>query len=212
MPSKSPNNPASHQSSGFTLIEMLIVIVLMVVIGGAILSLQYFVSQTQVVATRNYLDTDQANTSLFSLARELRTARPSENGAYSIESADDNELIFYSDLDFDSQAERLRYTLTGTNLERGVIEPMGQPATYPVANEKVKILSKNARNLTIPLFTYYNGDWPEDTQNNPLATPPNISDIKLIKITLRINTEENQPDKDYLLESFTQIRTLKENL
>lgn len=203
---------AQKTKHGFTLIEMLIALSLVVVVGAGILDLQYFISQIQLVSTKNYLNTNQANSNLSALSRELRTARVSDIGTYPIELAEDNQLIFYSDIDFDSQAERLRYSLVGTNMERGVVEPTGQPTSYPLENEKTKILTDNVRNGTTPLFTYYNGDWPEDIVNNPLPTPANLATIKLIKIHLRINTEIDDPESDYLLESFAQIRTLKNNL
>lgn len=198
-------------NSGFTLIEMLISIVIMSMLGLALLSLQYIINQNQIVVWRSYTSVDEANRNVSSLVRELRTARSGDNGAFQLELADDNSLTFYSDVDFDGATERVRYFLVGNDLSKGVIEPTGFPVTYPAADEKVRILTENVRNTTNPVFYYYNEDWPEDTIKNPLTTPANPSDITLIRIFLKVNTQDD-PEGDYVLESYAQLRTLKENL
>lgn len=198
---------------GFTLIEMLIAVVLMSVLALALLSLQFIISQNQITVWQNYVSIDEANTSAAMLVRELRTARYGDNGAYTLESADDNQVVFYSDTDFDGDTEKVRYFLNGANFTKGVIEPVGYPVTYPDNQEKIRVLSENVRNdVSTPVFYYYNEDWPEDTVTNPLSTPVNVSDINMIKIFLAVNTSINQPDKDYLVESFAQVRMTKKNL
>lgn len=198
--------------NGFTLIEILIALVITGMMGAALLGLQFIISQNQIVAWQSYISVDEANTNVTSLVREVRTAKESDNGAYPLATADDQEIIFYSDYDFDGVTERIRYFLNGTQFSKGVIEPTGQPATYPSGSETVKLLSDNVRNGADPVFYYYNGDWPQDTLNNPLSTPANLSTIKLIRILLKLNTDPDDPNKDYILESYSQVRVLKENL
>src|SRR3990170_2544827 len=72
-----------------------------------------------------------------------------------------------------------------------------------------KILTEDVRNGIDPIFYYYNGDWPADTLNNPLAQPVRLSDTKLMKVYLKLNTEDD-PSSDFILESYTQLRILKE--
>lgn len=197
---------------GFTLIELLIVMVLMSMLAGGLLTLQYILSQSQIVVWRNYVSVSEANNNVSSLVREVRTAGNGENGAYAVDTAEDSEFTFYSDYDFDGVAERVRYFLDGTDFSKGVTEPSGFPVSYPQVDEKVKVLSENVRNDTTPIFYYYNSEWPEDTVNNPLSTPASPSDVKLVRIYIRLNTAPNAPDKDYILESYSQVRMLKENL
>ena len=97
-------------------------------------------------------------------------------------------------------------------MSKGIIEPVGFPVSYPPANEKIVEIANNVRNQTLPIFYYYNGDWPQDTVNNPLLPPARVSNTKLIRVYLRLNSEENEPNRDFILESYTQIRMLKENL
>lgn len=197
---------------GFTLIEVIIAVVITGILGAALLGLQYIISQNQIVVWKNYLGVEEANSSITALVREIRTAQNGDNGAYPLESAQDTQIVFYTDYDFDGSTERIRYSLEGTEFSKGVIEPEGFPATYPESQEKVKVLAENVRNKDAPVFYYYNGNWPEDTENNPLVTPANPSDVKLIQVYLRLNTQSNKPNEDYILESYTQVRMLKENL
>jgi hypothetical protein len=156
------------------------------------------------------LNVDQANLNVTLMVRELRNIRAGDNAAYPLERARDQEMIFYSDIDNDGSTEKVRYSLSGTQFIKGVIEPVGFPATYPQANEKVKVLTDYVRNGTTPIFYYYNGDWPADSVNNPLAEPVRLSDTKLMKVYLVLNIQDS--GEDFILESYVQLRMLKQNL
>lgn len=198
-----------HQR-GFTLIEILVAAVIMVILGAGFLGLQYIYSQNQLVAWKNYLSIEDANSTMTTLARELRNARDADNGDYLLEVASDQEIIFYSDTNSDGNVEKVRYTLTGTEFVKGTIEPTGDPVSYPLADEKVKVLTEIVRNESSPVFFYYNKDWPTDTTNNPLVPSDRIAETRVVKFILRSNTEAGEPDSDYVLESDVQIRMLRE--
>ena len=198
--------------NGYTLIEVLIVSVITVILGGGLLTLMYITFQARLVSFQNLLNVDETNSQISLMVRELRNIQVGDNAAYPMERARDQEIIFYSDVDYDGAAEKVRYTLTGTQFVKGTIEPTGFPASYPIANEKVKILSENVRNDTSPIFYYYNGDWPVDVINNPLGEPVRLSDTKLMKVILELNTKDDDVENNFILESYTQLRILKENL
>ena len=200
------------RQSGVTIIELLISLVLIGVLGLAFVTLQSFISKNQVLIWNNYVAVDDANNAIKQMVKEVRTARSGDNGAYPMEAAFDFEFIFFSDIDSDGQSERVRYVLAGTTFSKGVTEPVGYPVTYPLVNEKVFVITDKVRNGITPVFTYYNGEWPEDTVNNPLPSPVRLSDTKLMRIYLRLNARANEPEKDYILESYVQVRMLKENL
>lgn len=197
---------------GFTLVEVLVATLLIVALGMGMVGLQYVIAQSQVFLWETTVNVDQTNNSVRTLVRELRTARSADTGAYPLESALDQEIIFYADIDFDKKTERVRYFLSDSTFAKGIIEPTGFPISYPLENEKIIPLTNNVRNQAIPIFYYYNGDWPQDIENNPLILSERISETKLIRVYLRLNSEENEPDKDFILESYTQIRMLKDNL
>jgi len=201
-----------NKEIGFTLIEVLVGMVLIMALGLGIVGLQTILAKNQTWIWQNYLNINQANDSIRVLAKELRSARPGDNAAYPLETAFDQEIRFYSDIDLDGKTEKIRYILNDTQFVKSVIEPVGYPAAYPEEEEKTTVLTDFVRNGTNPVFYYYNGDWPEDTENNPLSTPIRLSDTKLIRVYLHLNPKSDEPDKDFILESYIQIRMLKENL
>ncbi|KKQ98399.1 MAG: hypothetical protein UT24_C0004G0021 [Candidatus Woesebacteria bacterium GW2011_GWB1_39_12] len=199
---------SSQREGGFTLIEVLVSAAILVILAAGFLGLQFIISQNQVTAWRNYLAIEAANLSLSNLSRELRDARQSGTGGYPLEVPNDQEIVFYSDIDYDEEIERVRYTLSGTELTKGVIEPVGEPATYPADTEKTKIVTDIVRNASNPVFYYYNSDWPTDTTNNPLPSNLRISDTRQIKIILITNPKADSPEFDFRLESDVRLRML----
>ena len=199
------------KESGFTLIEILISVILLTILAGAVLSIQFIISQNQVSVFQNYLTVEDSNSVVSIFARELRNAKEADDGSFPLVTLSDQEIIFYSDYDFDGEVERIRYTLTGTSLTKATIEPTDPPISYPVNSESIKVITNYVRNGTNPIFYYYNKDWPQDTINNPLALASRLSDTQLVKIALTLNTKASDPVKDYTIESFIQIRMVKEN-
>jgi prepilin-type N-terminal cleavage/methylation domain-containing protein len=197
---------------GTSLIEILIAMAIISVLGLGIISLQYIINKNQLLVINSYKSVDEANISVSHFAREIRAARNSDNGAYVLEKINDQEIVFYSDIDYDGQTEKVRYGLEGNDLIKGVIKPVGYPVQYPAEDEVVTTLTSNVRNGTDPIFYYYNSGWPEDAVNNPLPQDLRLSDTRSVRIYLIVNTQRNDPQADYTLESTAQIRMLKDNL
>jgi prepilin-type N-terminal cleavage/methylation domain-containing protein len=202
----------NKNSQGLTLIEVLIGIVILGMLGLGVLSLQYLLGQNQTLVYKNYINVDEASSAVAQFSKEIRIMRSSDSGVYALDTVGDFEIIFYSDVDFDEETEKIRYFLDGTSFSKGTIEPVGYPVAYPQEAEKVKVLTTNARNLSEPTFYYYNSDWPSDTENNPLASSERLNQTRTIKIYLRVNTTADEAEKDFVLESYIQPRMLKDNL
>ncbi len=207
---KSKFRNQKYPANGFTLIELLVSAVLITMLGGALVGLQFAFKQNQVSVWQNYENVNQANRIISTMEKELRNIHESGNGSYPLVTASDQEVIFYCDYDYDGDIERIRYSKSSTQIIKGVIEPVGIPATYPLANEKAVIIAENIRNGTDPLFYYYNGDWPNDTTNNPLALADRIADTKMVRIVIRINIKVDTKS-DYVLDSSVLLRSLKES-
>jgi len=199
------------KNSGFTLIEILVVSVVIVILGGAILGLNIMIGQTQTTAFRSFTTVDQTNASVSSIVKEIRTAQYGDNGAYPIEYADTQNIIFYSDIDVDGDSEKVSYFMEGTELKKSVTEPSGIPPQYIPENETTRVIASNVRNGGAPIFYYFNEDYPADSQNNPMSYPASIAQVHLVEIMLRVNQIDN-PNTDYILNSATEIRLLKNNL
>lgn len=201
---------ACLRSQGFTIIEVTVGMTITIIILGVLYALQYITASSQNLILDQSIKVELANSSMASLIREIRTARDGDNGAYAIENATNQSMTFYSDIDFDGQTEKVRYFINGTQLQKGVIEPTGYPVTYPAGSEEVEVVSDNVRNGTLPLFYYFSGNFP--TVGTPLPVPADPDSIKLVRVHVRLNSKPNDPQGDYVLESNTAIRTLKNNL
>jgi len=200
-------------NKGFTLIELSVAGFVMVVLGIGVMGLQKILADSELAGFVNYVNVDEANYNVSQMAREIRTMRQGQNGAYPMVSGTDNEIRFYSDIDYDGVSELVRYTLDGTSLTKGTIEPIGFPATYPAANEVTKVLTENVQNAGIPLLLYFNDGWPEDAANNPLPTPVDLAEVRLVRISLNINVNPDNAERSiYSLSTNVSIRTLKDNL
>jgi hypothetical protein len=191
-------------------------IVLIFVFAMAMTVLSIFIINTYRAYNFNLQQVVAINESrrgIETMVKEIREATWGEDGSYPIVEAGDDHFIFFSDIDQDTAVERVRYFLDGTSLKKEVLKPTGDPPQYVPGSETVLTLSTYVRNSgSIPVFKYYNGDWPQDTVNNPLPTLTRLTDTKLMHIYIVINVDPARPPDDFILESDTQIRNLKTNL
>jgi len=206
------NNVRQLNSGGFTLVETSIAAVLMVVLGAGILGLQYTLGKTQITAYSSVNNSNEANDIVLKITREMRTARSGDNGAFLIESGAGDSIVFFTDADYDGTTEKVQYTRSGTTLTRYITEPTGYPVTYPTSAQTSKVLSTNIRNGVIPVFAYYNGDWPTVTTGNPLPTPVDLLEVKLVHVYIRSNDLPNASVSDFIAQSYATIRMAKDNL
>lgn len=142
---------------GFTLIETLVVLVIIVLLGVALgnLGLDIF-KQNRLIASELKAEGD-AKIALTKITTELRQAQTANNGAYLLEVASSTKLVFYSDVDRDGVRERLNYFLVGTELRRGLIEPtVGEPYVYNPAQEKISVVARDLISTSTPIFSYDN--------------------------------------------------------
>lgn len=193
--------------SGFTLIEIIVTMSIVLVLAGVVVGLNYVVGQTQLLSFNSLLTVESANRVISTIGRELRTSKYSEAGAYPIALANNQELIFYSDIDYDGHSDRVRYFLNGTSLSKETIPPAGNPPIYDPQNGKTQIVAENIRNAESPLFYYFGEDFP--SQQIPLSTPAQIGHVRAVQIVIRTNEQANFPDKDYILDTLIQLRMLK---
>lgn len=201
-----------RNQSGFTLVETSVTAILLVTLATGIVGLQYILGNIQVKTFQSFTNVEAASGAINRIEREIRTARQGDNGAFLLESGTNNSLTFYSDVDANGSTDKVTYSLSGTTLTRSVIRPTGYPVTYPPGSAQVTTVTDIMRNGATPLFTYYNGNWPGDTTNNPLATPVNLSNVKMIRIYIRLNNKANDSRNDYILDTSATIRMVKTNL
>lgn len=247
--------------SGLTMVELLVtVFVLAIVVIGLGSLVYYFISNTDLSfdQTRS-LNIAQQGVSV--LTSELREVQDGEEGSYPLQTVDDLELVFNSDVDNDGLAERVRYYLVGDSLVKQVFNLYPGGETY-VCQDSCEICHQGTDTITIPeqawpahyghgdtlgdcgggsptpsptgdeasayetyivdhlelepgeaIFSYYNGDWPGDTVNNPLVQSERLLETRYIEVFLPVRVDEGSFGAQRLvLEGGVHLRNLKDNL
>lgn len=96
---------------GFTLIETVVAIFIFVLALGSVVGFIVAAYRTQSYTWEQSIAIDEARRGIETMVKEIREAQTADDGSFPIEKADDKEFIFYSDIDKDGQAERVRYFL-----------------------------------------------------------------------------------------------------
>ncbi len=192
---------------GYTLIEMLVVVSLTSII---LIAIMRFMGAGVASYRATFLQTlanETARVQLKRMSHSIRSAWPSDTGAYPIIEAAPQRLVFYANADDDAETERIRYELVGTNLVRGVTQPVGDPLEYDTDDETVATLARFIRNGQDPVFSYYTSDYPDDT--TPAET---IADMTYVSFTLVIDADPDEDPSPITVQSQVQLRNLKTNL
>lgn len=203
---------ADSNKTGFTLVEALVALAIFGIILAILSNFLLQGMRFQTFASEQQQQVEFARSSAQTMVKELREAEPGDDGSYILNRAEDQEIIFFSNIDADQATERVRYFLDGTTFKKGIIEPSGEPIIYDQATETVTTLVEYIRNGTTPIFLYYNGDYPGDMTHNPLPTPTRLTETKLLNVYLRINVNESQAPNQTEVITEVQIRNLKNNL
>ena len=153
-----------------------------------------------------------ASQGLTATVNYLRKARQGDDGAYPIKSATNNDLVFFSDYDRDGITERLHFYKSGTEFLMGYRKPStGLPKAYAEGDEETVIIAENVVNeADVPLFYYYNKDYPGSSVNNPMVMPASVWEIRLIKILIKVNIEKGSATDVRELRSFVELRNLND--
>lgn len=195
---------------GFTLVEMLIgfsILVAIVLITG--LFIQNILNFTPFLQSALQSQSEITQT-LQAAQTELRSVNISNAGSYPIDAAASNTLTFYSDIDEDGLAEKVRYFLSGTTFKKGVIKPSGNPLGYSSQNE----ITNNVVSNVIPptgsstIFSYY--DYNYSGSEAPMSFPILVTNVKTIGITITSKQENSGPNTTYNI--FATPRNLRSNL
>ncbi len=197
-----------NKSAGITLIEMVVVLGIFSMVLVSITVYAWMSLRAQNKSVKHILAQNSARKALSITASEIRSSMYSDTGAYPIVDATANSITFYTNIDGDINAERVRYYTEGSELKRGVIEPQGDPPNY----DDVEQVNTLAQYITNPdnVFSYYDQDY-EGTRN-PLSFPVNKSVIKLVRLNLTIDVDTQRLPEPINVSTEAQLRNLKENL
>jgi hypothetical protein len=198
-------------SKGFTMPEILVVIFGFGLIAVGLIALvsQIFVGsnkQSMVIA-----DSDQARRLAFGLVGEVRNAVTASTGAYPLDTAQAQQLIFYANIDTAPGVEKVRYFVQNGKLMKGVIKYNG--ASYPSASEQVFTVQNNLANGSDPIFTYYDGTYMGSSTQAALTQPVSVTSVKFVRLTLKVFNKAGATGKNtFTVTASGAVRNLKENL
>lgn len=142
----------------------------------------------------------------------IRSAKQADNGAFPVSSGSSSDLVLYSDYDKDGITERLHFYLDNQNVLMGVKEPSGtMPKTYSSGDQSVVTIAQRIVNTASePIFYYYDVNYAGDPSDSPLATPVDVSSVRLIKIHLKINIDPLRAPDNVEMQTFVELRNLND--
>lgn len=205
--------PHCTLEEGFTLIEVLVSISILLMIGSSVIAFERSVLTSSKVLQAELNSQQQVRRTLAAFVSNVRGATQSATGGYAIESAGTSTLVFYTNIDKDSLVERVRYFVSASTLMRGVIKPVG--ALYLSSNESItRVVSDVANDSSSPVFVYYDSAYDGFTSSStdPLPLPVNIPAIRLIQIVLTVNPNGVRSPVMQTYSTQVSIRNLKDNL
>lgn len=198
---------------GLTIIEMLITIFIFALMMGGSVFLLSQIYKRYGFAMEQGISVNKTQRAMKIIIEEIRRARQADSGAYAIENADSFDFVFYSDIDADGVTERVHYYLENNKIKKGIAEPSGNPPSYPVNDQSISTIAEYIQNaIDQPLFSYYNSNYPNDQINNPLDTPvAQVNKIRLVKVDIFFNLDPYRTPDNIRLESYVEMRNLKDN-
>lgn len=196
---------------GFTLVEVITTVAIMTAVMIAVATFQYNVLNSNRAGMVSLTNVQEVQSLLKTIIKEIRSMEPGDDGSYPIVSAASTSLTFFADIDSDGSREKVRYYIATTTIYRGVIESSGSPIIYNPSNEVKKLLITGVRTtVDAPMFQYFDSMYAGTS--TPMTYPLNLTSIRLIKLTLTIDTDPNKSPSVRTYTTQTSLRNLKDNL
>lgn len=194
------------KKQGFTLLEIVVALGIFLMILIPVMDfIQSIVTSQQIMFTEASSQ-KEARKSLDDFVKEVRNASASSIGSYVIAEATATSFTFYSDIDSDTYKERVRYFITGSNLNKGVIKPSGNPLIYNIGAEVITTVTHDLTVNQQP-FTYYDKNYLGT--NSALVFPINVVNVRVVKVKLNIDQKANRSPEPLNVETQVEIRNLK---
>jgi Tfp pilus assembly protein PilW len=215
----------ARDERGTTLAELMIVVLLLGMIVAPAAMFLTSSQRNQRVVDESVRQQQDARIALDSWARAIREAGYPAGLNYTssslFQSASDNDVSFYSDIDNDGISEKVRYYLSGASVMRSVTNPdcNQNPCSYgDTATVATKTVLSSIRNGdlsacsgqsgTKPIFTYYSVDHGTgaQTQMPSGGSVSNLVDISFVKMTAVVDITPGKSPTCQTLETAVSLR------
>jgi len=197
-------------NQGMTLIEVMIATSLFVLLFGGFVEMLLWANHGKDVVWEQLTTQNEGRKVVQDFVNDLRRANFSNIGAYPLEIAQSQQIVFYSNVDLDNWLERTRYFLDGKVFKKGITKPSGTPLTYPIINEVITEVAHDVANATNSVFYYYDQSFTGVT-DTPMSYPINVLDVRVIGIQLMLEEKPNVSPAPFYIEAKTSVRNLKTN-
>lgn len=199
-----------NKSRGFTLIESILALAIFGSVVVAIGAFQRDIFYFNDILQTGLTNVTEARKVLRPFVNEVRSAQPSNLGAFAIDEATETSFAFYTDIDNDNIRERIRYFLENDTFKKGVIEPTGNPLVYDENDEKIITVVRDVVS-TETAFSYYDSNYNGTNETPALEFPVTPSEIRLVRIDLTIDSNPDRAPSLLTITTQATIRNLKDN-
>lgn len=191
----------SQNQSGFTIIELLVVISILGIISTLMLNFTVMSFKATRFEAEQAEAVTQARNAMNIMKTEIRGANNSAHGDYPLLTINNQEFVFFSDIDKDDVYEKISYYLDGLELKKAVTRPgaLNDYTDSPV----ISVIANYVNNQSEDIFTYYTSDY---------AATADIDEVRLINMNLKINVTPEIAPADIYVETDVALRNLKSNL
>ena len=194
--------------AGFTLFEVVIAIALSSIIVLGIGKFSNSISSVGVLINNELQADHDIQLAFRDIVSEIRSMESSAVGAYPLETATTSSIIFYSDIDADGVPERVRYTMTTSTFQKGVVKAAGNPVTYSTSTEVVSTVAPSIIKSS-STFDYFNSSY--TSTEAPLASPVSISTVRVVRVNLIAEVSTSTAPRPLMLSNTITIRNLRSN-
>lgn len=198
---------------GLTLAEIVVVVGIVGVIGLAVSKFQSDVFSFNRTFSSSFATADNAQKLLRPMAAEIRSASPSSNGAFPIDTIGQYDFSFYSDINNDGTKDWVRYYISGTTMFKEVIKPTGTtPAIYNSANKVTTTFMTGVRNVTdnTPVFRYFSSSYTGGATGEITPSTGAVESVRLVKVSITLDDNTNKMPIALTVSTQISIRNLKQ--
>lgn len=198
-----------NKKRGFSLAETVVVVGVFTLILTVLTTFIQTFYQQNSYAIQQSTAVETARRGVTKLVQDLREAVPSQGGAYPIESAADDGLVFFSDIDRDDLVEKAYYYINVEGqLVKEITEPSGEPAEYAGTPTSTEIVSSYIVNdlFSTDLFTFF------DDAGAEVVDLDDVDTIRFVEVNLVVNVDPNRAPEEFVLHSSAYLRNLEPTL